>query len=738
MFMSSTYHPHSIIEAVETLSSIADLEFEGPIAVIEKHEVVIQQKHLKWRSIHWLHKDNADKVVLVAKETFRTILGYLKGFYRREVGKLSQHESVDGIKMIMTLVAEAAKKLDRFTNMRHLKDEAASVKQSREFQELVAFYSRKIAPIAAQESLIKSVKMLPIQAVLAATKKPVQKAPLGVNHLFMDLESVKNDIDYELFLIRKEDGSRFFNPRLLRNVKLVSHFEEYLGENTQTDLQNNLKQFQEKQALASARNILRRVWPELNEFAKNASCFRDSEFVGLMYKAVIALLLASQDERASERKKFINFKGASDYFSDFQHFIRALVSCPEYYEQLMYAEREKAVIVSEVQRLLSECIRALFEGATLSKDLVFFVDGIIQKGREKQGDEVELHLDNPVASYHLALNYEALTKGMKPYTHIPLAKVLDALQDPEVRGYDPLLLQNIPTKLFALDFPSHHVDVLRVPTPTVQEYIDKAKVSEEFKIFLRSLAEDKPARKHLLFNEQDRTSWKEYARAHAIEEIAKKEEFCRALTVVTETKESEFYNQSGPYVELNQVHEFVNHLLEHFRSESSGYCYPEAIKETLFSSFAPKLIEAIWTIFFGKRNVLSRAGRMEFIELFYLFMQLKVIELVNPTSVSFTCKDGIDIGMTASCEIFYLLKLINARPLSLEEEAYMRLFLFGVPLLLRGRNLFSDRFSRLNSLVKLVETTVEEFGEKEFMKKVAEYIAPLYETKILNATLTIR
>src|SRR5438045_1436551 len=91
----------SIIEAIETLSSIAELELDSPIAVAEKHEVSVQNIPISYRSVHWLHKKNATKVMGVVKETFRVILGYLRKFYKREVGHLSQHESVEGIKTIM-------------------------------------------------------------------------------------------------------------------------------------------------------------------------------------------------------------------------------------------------------------------------------------------------------------------------------------------------------------------------------------------------------------------------------------------------------------------------------------------------------------------------------------------------------------------------------------------------------------------------------------------------------------
>src|SRR5262249_40445142 len=150
------------------------------------------------------------------------------------------------------------------------------------------------------------------------------------------------------------------------------------------------------------------------------------------------------------------------------------------------------------------------------------------------------------------------------------------------------------------------------------------------------------------------------------------------------------------------------------QSENSGYFYPDAIKKQLFSGFAKELAAAIHQLFFGAKNVLSRSNRMDFIELFYLFLQLKVIELVQPTTVSFSCKDSIDIGMPASCELFLLLKLFNERPLSSEEEEYLKICLHGPAICYRGRALFQERFDRLYGSIRAIEQQIEDRGFKGF------------------------
>jgi hypothetical protein len=128
---------------------------------------------------------------------------------------------------------------------------------------------------------------------------------------------------------------------------------------------------------------------------------------------------------------------------------------------------------------------------------------------------------------------------------------------------------------------------------------------------------------------------------------------------------------------------------------------------------------------------------MDFIELFYLLFQLKIIEAVQPTSLSFVCKDGIDVSMPAVIELFFVLKLLNNRLLSKEEEEYVKLLLYGPSLLVRGRALLLERFTRMNTLIKLVEQLAVQHGQKEFHQEVLKKLCPLYDRDIVGSILSI-
>jgi hypothetical protein len=719
-------YERSIVGAVETLSSIAELEFDSPIAIAEEHEVSLQKKPFTFRTIHWLHKDNAGKMVQVVRETFRVILNYLKHFYKREFGKLVRHESIEGVKTIMVLVGDAAKKLDRFSKAINDKN-VPSIKDSKEFHELFAFYKRKIAPILEQESLVKGMQMLPIQAVLESTKHVKSDIESDIQHLFIDLESVKNDNDYDLFLIRKEDGTRFFNPRLLRSVKLVCNFEEYFGEKSKEDPYQIIRSWQDREALYVAQSILRGCHQKINDFIKDAKNKVLSDTQILLYKSIIALMLASHEQETVS----LEFqKSQLNYFADFQKFVRQIVTSLDYQKLLTYPTQNIAKLNQKVIEIVEDYIRYLYSTNHVPKDLIFFVNELIHK------NALEHHHKKLSTTMNLAQDYESLLKGAKDFTHTPLIKVLNALQDLEIRGFDSQLLQNLPSAIFEMSYPGKTLALLKIPSPTQQDYIHEAHITEEFKGFLRCLSHDKPKREHLLINLQDRTSWREFARARALEDLQKKDEFAKQLSVVTLTKDSDFYFQVGAYQDLNHTDVFINHLLDHIASENSGYYYPEKVRKELFPKFAKTLAHAIHEIFFNKKNVMARSARMDFIELFYLFFELKIIDIVKPDSVSFTCKDSIDIGLPQTVELYLALKLLNDKPLSKEEFDYIKVILFGIPLLVRGRNLFSERFNRMNSALKVIEEAIGDKGVEGFHNLMKQQLKPLFKSDILKANIS--
>lgn len=692
-----------VMEAVETLSSIADLQIDGRIAVSETKDLIIQNTPVSVRSVHWLHKRNAEKVMQVARETFRVILNYLRNYYRKEYGKLIEHESIEGIKTIMTLVKDAAVKLDKYSRV--LTNAEISIKKSKEFQDLDYFYSKKIAPIAIQESLTRWLRMLPIKAVISYSKDIQPPGIKPHDHLYIDLDSAKKDSEYELFLLRKDDGARFYSPRLLRNLKLITNFEAYFGEakpEKENELHSSITYILDKQAGHAARDILHSTIGDIFSFLKIAKSAYDSDIAKTLFQAVTALLLASHEIQ----KK--NFKHSQNYFSDFIRFLRLSILSKEY-EQYKFLEGTESQTV--IVQLIDSLCYALYTLHTFTEPLEQYLEYAI--GIDRRDSSLVSRLTHAYQKVQLAA-------GM--FDVFPIVKSLEALQDFEIKGFDPLLLGNMPGALIGVN--SEKMIITRLATPTFQDYVSRATPLNEWLSFLDRAVKINKNYKQLIINLQDRTSWKEYARCHALEDMCLSERFKGHLFVVTMSKDSDFYHQIGHYQDLNETELFIEHLLEHVESEVSGYAYPEDIRKQLFPKLARLLAHAVSKIFFNSKNVLSRNNRLDFIEIYYLLLQAEIINIIKPNVVSFTCKDAIDVSMPSAVLYIVFSKLLQGKELTLHDEKQIIAYLLGTPLAERGRALFEDRFMRMLSALKIIEAAVNNDTE-QFQKSVRKYIPKL-------------
>ena len=124
-------------EAVETLSHIANYEQDAFLPEgLELGENEEETYPLSYRNIHWLDGADADTTVEIVRQTFRVILDHLDHLYKQEEKILQSEDELEGIKSIMVVVGEAAKKLDLYTDYFHART-GQSVKDLDEFKKLI-------------------------------------------------------------------------------------------------------------------------------------------------------------------------------------------------------------------------------------------------------------------------------------------------------------------------------------------------------------------------------------------------------------------------------------------------------------------------------------------------------------------------------------------------------------------------------------------------------------------------
>ncbi len=728
----------SIVEAVETLSSIADLEFDREIGIAQKHEIVLSNEKIAYRTVHWLHQKDAVSTVSLVRETFRVILHYLRQFYRKEYGQVTDTKTLEGIKTIMVLVGEAAKKLDKYTQIFH---QTQSVTDLKEYKQLQEFYHTKIARKVEEGVINKWILGLTLGKERAGQeitfKAATQKTDKLTNtkHVFIDLETVKKDIEYELFFIRKEDGSRFFSPRLLRNIKLVCDFGSYFGERKELDPLENIKQWYDRTIHTSAREIIKALGSSLDKFLNETRKFKDHELVKLINKALLALMLSSH---AQNLLRHHPVKTCTEYFEDFQGFLREAFQTSIYQKWMAYPPKEGNQLAIDLMDIIHTICRALYSHLKGLQDMTSIVNDLIQQSMSLVSRKhiEEIQASKKIGS-KIAEEYAAMSTLLTHHPNGPLFKVLEILEEDTYYVFDPILQHNIPNQLYDIYAQDKHYAFLRMPTPIYQEFINKAVVNNEFKAFLHSYAKGTVPRKHLLINLQDRTAWREHIRCAVLEELQQQIEIENAINVVTLATDTDFYHQLIPYHQVNHAHLFKEQFKELLLDENAGYFFPPAIKRKDLSTFIDGAFEAIHRIFFSSKNVIMRESRLDFIEIFYWFLQLKLIEWTKCDSVSLTCKDSIDIGEAYSAGIFAFMKLINNSEWSNTDWLHFNFILYAPALLIRERVMLPERFNRMLSALKVIENARYEFGAENLTKIIREGFINLFKTSILQSQILL-
>lgn len=730
-------HSISIVEAVEALSSIADLEFDRDIGIAQKHELFLQNEKIDYKTVHWLHEAGAQPTVHLVREIFRVILHYLRQFYKKEYGYLTDQKTIEGIKTIMVLVGEAAKKLDKYTDLFH-ETKAKSVMQFKEYKQLQDFYLTKIDRKIDEGVLSKWILGLSLGkhkesniTLQGATNAP--ESLVETNHVFVDLETVKKDTEYELFFIRKEDGSRFFSPRLLRNIKLVCDFGSYFGNRPNIDPLESIKLWHDRILHACARNMIKSLGDQMQRFYHDMRKHKNQELVILLNKALMALLLSSHAQNLLRHNPT---KSCGEYFEDFQNFLRQVLHHKEYQKWLAYPPNDHHQLAHDVMNMIHLLNRGVYVSLQGMQEMIPVINGLVKQATQIQSKE---HLEEAIASKaiwnRMSSEYAAMTKLLKHHPNGPLMKVLDILEEDAYHVYDPLMQHNIPNQLYDLHYNEQRINHIRMSAPIYQEAIGKAIIDEEFKGFLR--LNNQKGFKHLLFNLQDRSSWREHARCAAIEELQNQAEFNSSLAVVTLATDTDFYHQLAPYHQDNHADIFMAQFKEHILGENTGFYFPASIMRDELSTFVDCAFEAIHRIFFSSKNVLVRESRMDFIEIFYLFLQLKVIDWLKPDSFSFSCKDAIDVGESYSAELYAFMKMVNNIAWNENDWEYFNFILYGPALMIRERIMLPDKFNRMVSAIRTIENARAEFGPNGFSQIVMKTFRNAYKLPILSSTLLL-
>lgn len=672
----------TVLEAVDNLSHLADLN-------VEKKE-----------ETEWMDPSKVQENQDTIRETFKILTAYLQHLYQKERDELGNPQTQKGIQAMMQLAGEAVDKVGKYTKL--FKGAHAGEETIPEYKQLQNFYLSKVFSKVKQEKPQENWEQEGSES-LDEERQALK-----------DLEAVQQDDEYELFFIAKEDGTPFFAPQLLRHIRMVGNFDESLISKDHEDVLRRMDVILDRDLHVSSQEILEEGADLIQRFYKEALQHRDQEGPAALCKAVMALMLA-----ANPKNLLHNTHGKStiDYFMDFENYLRQALQSGDYTQWRSFTAESLSPFKTLCLKLAHFLCNALFLRSGARHEVMTFIRDVVEN------KVVEL----PTLWGSLSSTEHALRSELRNYPNGPLMKILQVFRyQEEKKGFDPLIQQNPPSQIFNISSETAHTSVVHLPCPIHQDYIDRVMITPEFKGYLRSLGN----RKHLYINLQDRTSWKEHARCAAIEDLSKESDFGEVFRVITLAKNTDFYHQIHDYAEVATAKEFCQQCeIQVLSGTDCGFYFPTGM---ITPKIIEELVQFVHQQFFHAKLTLSRKERLDFIEIFYFFLLLRIIDVEKPDVISFSCKDGVDTGAAMVAAFYGFTRMLSTTKPWTEEDKNLFLFAFFAPaLLIRHRSIAPHVFQRALSALDHFEVAMKE-DRNSILKGCANLLPelPLAQIKV--------
>jgi hypothetical protein len=700
----------TINEAIDNLSTIAEMDFNANtlLGVVDQVRFVLSDQDYTMGAIQWLAPENASEILQVMQVTFRCLSQYLSDLYENPQTDWEDLKGKKSLQEMMELAGESASVLDRYLSL--FPEVKERTQDLAEYKDLRAYFLERIVP--KFEGGVEGSQEWAREWVENEEALNFDLERRGLK----DFETVRRDREYELFYVRDENDRPFFTPELLRNIKLVCDFDASVGEELIEDPLLKIQEFQDRDHHAAALQMLHLVSPYMREFYKNRIDHREHELAALLNKALMALMLASNEKHLLAKT---SNKNCLLYFGDFQTFLREALLCPEYQRILAYEETEMTPSAKAMLNLTHHLCKAFYlRVCGIQEEMTGFIYHLIHKGKERKAKKTR---ESESVLGKIVENDDAMRFFLRFFPNGAIFKDLDVIRSKEVIGFDPVLHGNDPFRLYSAHVSGRLVQIIKIPSPTRQEIITKAQMCPEFLGFLRADVREKHPKKHLMIQLQDKTSWKEFARVKVLEDMQKDAEWKGNLMVLTMTKDTDFYFQNGEYLTLEKADEFIENFYQQIVSAECGFTLPPFLHTEANQKKIRELLFWVHENFFENRAVLHRKDRLDFIEVFYHFFLLKLIKEIKPDTISFTCKDAVDVGGCMSASFYAFIKLMTQQVLIKQDEDLLSFLFYASALLVRERAVDPQRLHRLISALAAMEVGLKRRG-----KQIVKEIASLY------------
>lgn len=628
----------TVLEAVNTLSNLADLDVKQP------------------ENLEWLDPAKIEENQAVIRETFQTVNSYLQHLYQKDRNELSQPQTQKGIQSMIELAGEAVDKVGQYTELfhgAHAQDDSIS-----EFKKLQKFYLLKVFSKVSKEMHEEEWES---EAPLLGGEEA---------QILKDLDQVRQDRDYDLFYVTRDDGIPFFTANLLRHLRLVGNFDETVMAGEEDNLLAKLDIILDRDFNLSAQKIATECDDLMTPFYREALSHKENQVAMYLTSSLMALFLAANPKNLKSNTRG---KCVTNYWNDFIRYLRLA---------LQMEKKEKSEFDEVCDQLMHRLCHLLFQKVGAHHD-------VLQMLRQLVGGS-----QGSIWS-SLAGAQQTIEKELHTLPSGPLMKVLKMFRLQETReGFDPLVQNNAPHQIFTLVAEELHTTVLHLPAPLHQTTLGQGEITPEFKGYLQALKD----RKHFYVNLQDCSSWKEKFRCTLLQD--------ELPHLITLAKNTDFYHQIHAYSALEDAAQFCDMCIQQVMGgEPCGFYFPKAHTP---KAWIEEMVQLIHSVFFSGQHTLHRKERLDFIEILYFFIILRYLDQEKPDVINFSCKDGLDEG-AAEVAIFYgMTRMLSAdAPWTTSDYDCLLFSLFLPALLVRHRSIDTATLQRALSALECFESVIK-------------------------------
>lgn len=266
-------------------------------------------------------------------------------------------------------------------------------------------------------------------------------------------------------------------------------------------------------------------------------------------------------------------------------------------------------------------------------------------------------------------------------------------------SFDPNMQTNVPYVLADVAVGQNNsCRLLRMGTPTIEGFVGEATVVPEFSAFLDGLETE--GKQHLYISLQSpipKAMGSEIGRHKAL--VAEAEtKHSNTLLMCSLAQDSDFYKHPMGKDDVPSV-DFRAELLRRMTQEPEvgGFYFSPALRDKLpnLNHQMERLFDAVLeNVFFGSAQ-LSLKDRQDFIEVFYAFLSLYLVNATGVATANITCKDAIDRASKGNTLLLQLAAVVSGKEKDLEIQRVIQTTCHAPAFLVKKRPIVRKRMQRL-------------------------------------------